>query len=130
MHSEPMTTIKGLVAKARHAEEDSNIDIAVQQYQEVIKIDPLNEQAYNRLMILYRKMKDYKKELSVIDKGIKAFEKLYKPKATGRMKKVAEISLKMAKSVGLLDKKGAAVYEPEPIGKWKKRKLLVEKKIK
>src|SRR3954464_11261598 len=128
MQLEPITTVKGLLTRARLAEEHGDVDTALKQYQEIIKVDPVNEQAYNRLMVLYRKMKDYKKELSVIDKGIKAFEKLYRPKATGRMKKVAEISLEMAKSVGLVDKKGEAVYEPEPIGNWKKRKVLVEKK--
>jgi tetratricopeptide (TPR) repeat protein len=124
-----ITTIKGMLIKAREGEEAGNIEEAISTYQKVIASDPVNEDAYERLMILYRKQKDYKKELGIIDKGLKAFEKLYKPKTTGRLKKVAEISLKMAKSVGLVDKKGEATYEPEPIAKWKKRRLIVEKKM-
>lgn len=119
-----------MLLQAREAEEAGNIDEAISTYQKVISADPYNEDAYERLMIIYRKRKDYKKELGIIDKGLRSFEKLYQPKATDRLKKVAEISLKLAKSVGLADKKGEATYDPEPIAKWKKRRLIVEKKIK
>ncbi len=124
-----ITTIKGLLRQAREGEDTGDIDEAISLYQKVIATDSVNEEAYERLMILFRKQKDYKKELAIIDKGIKAFEKLYKPKTTDRMKKVAEISLKMAKSVGLANKKGEVTYEPEPIAKWKKRRVVVEKKL-
>ena len=33
-------------------------------------------------------------------------------------------------SLVLTDKKGNAVYDPEPIARWKKRKVTVEKRIK
>lgn len=125
-----VTTIKGMLSQAEAYEEAGDHNAAIEIYQQVISKQPKQEQAYERLMILYRKIKDYKKELAIIDKGIKAFEKLYAPKASSKMKKIAEISLKMAKSVGLADKKGEATYDPEPIGKWKKRRLVVEKKIK
>ena len=118
-----------MISKAREAEESGDIEEAIGIYQKVIAGDSVNQEAYERLMILYRKEKEYKKELAIINKGLKAFEKLYKPKPTGRLKKVAEISLKMAKSMGLLDAKGEATYEPEPILKWKKRKMIVEKKL-
>ncbi len=80
-------------------------------------------------MIMYRKLKDYKKELAVIDRGIKAFEDFYGSKVS-KSKKAAEISNKLAKSLGLIDKKGNSTYDPEPIGKWKKRRLVVEKRLK
>lgn len=51
-------------------------------------------------MVIYRKLKDYKKKITLVDKAIKAFEKAYYPKPTGRLKKVAELSLKMGKSIG------------------------------
>ena len=129
MELKSITSIKGMLEKASEAEEAGDIGLAIETYKTVISLDKFNEQAYERLMIMYRKSKEYKKELTIIDAGIKAFEKLYKPKATGRMKKVAELSLKMAKSVGLVDKKGETTYEFEPLGKWKKRRLVVEKKL-
>jgi hypothetical protein len=82
-------------------------------------------------MILYRKAKPYKDEMRIIKAGIKAYENFYKTKSKRlRSRKIAEISNAFLKSTGLADKEGIPVYDPEPLGKWKKRKALVEKKIK
>ena len=82
-------------------------------------------------MILYGKSKQYKDEMRIIKAGIKAYENFYKTKSKRlRSRKVAEISNAFLKSTGLADKEGIPVYDPEPLGKWKKRKALVEKKIK
>jgi tetratricopeptide (TPR) repeat protein len=129
MEPEEFTTLKDLLAKGREAEDEDDFMSAAKYYQKVVMKDRVNEQGYDRLMAVYRKLKDYKKELAIIEKAIVAFQKLYEPKTTARLKKVAALSMKMAKSVGLVDKKGEATYEPEPLGKWKKRKLVVEKKI-
>lgn len=67
--------------------------------------------------------------MSVADRGIKAYEDFYNSK-TSKLKKVIDISSKLAKSMGLVDKKGNTTYDPEPIGKWKKRRLVIEKKLK
>jgi hypothetical protein len=45
-------------------------------------------------MILYRKEKDYKQELSIINPGIEAFEKFYKTQSGKPSKKISEISEK------------------------------------
>ena len=121
-------TIKQKIEEAGEAEETDNPE-AIRGYEEVIEKDPLAEKAYDRLMILYRKEKDYKKELKLINAGIKAFESFYKSKKSGS-RKIAEISKKLNRSFGFTDKKGNAVYDPEPIARWKKRKLTVEKRIK
>jgi tetratricopeptide (TPR) repeat protein len=128
MPLEPVTTIKDMLSKAEVAEAEQDLDTAAQWYEKAIKADPLTETAYNRLMIIYRKGKNYKQELRVIKEGIKAYEQFYKSRAS-RSKKIAEISIKLGRSVGLSDKKGNVAYEPEPIGKWKKRKAVVEKKL-
>lgn len=128
MALEPITTLKHLLQKAHDAERSEDYLAAASAYENAIKVDVLSEQAYNRLMIVYRKLKDYKKELRVINDGIKAYERFYKSRAT-KSKKIADISSKLNLSVGLIDKKGNAAYEPEPIATWKKRKLLVEKKL-
>ena len=79
-------------------------------------------------MIIYRKQKDYKAELDIIDQGIKAYSDLYE-KGKSKSKKVIDISSKLAKTFGLVDKKGKSNYEPEPIGTWMKRKAVVEKRL-
>ena len=124
-----VVTLRKKIQEAYQAEEKNDIALAIKDYEEAIVKDPLAEKAYNRLMILYRKEKNYKSELKLINAGIKAFEKFYKSRKTNS-KKVAEISKKLNLSFGFTDKKGEAVYDPEPIARWKKRKLTVEKRIK
>lgn len=115
--------------KEGEKEEKENISIAIKEYEEAIKKNTLAEKAYDRLMILYRKEKNYKKEFRIITAGIKAFESFYKSKKS-RSKKIADISQKLNRSFGFTDKKGNSLYDPEPIARWKKRKEVVEKKIK
>jgi|GEM_PF-5196490 len=98
-------------------------------YQNILKNHPHNQKAYDRLMILYRQQKDHKKELQIINTAIKIFEKLYTPvKNKGR--KVNTISNQLNRALGLVDKKGKALYEQEPLARWKKRREVVLKKIK
>ena len=115
--------------KEGEKEEKENISIAIKEYEEAIKKNTLAEKAYDRLMILYRKEKNYKKEFRIITAGIQAFESFYKSKKS-RSKKIADISQKLNRSFGFTDKKGNSLYDPEPIARWKKRKEVVEKKIK
>ena len=115
--------------KQNEAEEKKDTSVAIKDYEEAIKLNPLAEKAYDRLMIIYREEKDYKNELRIINAGIKSFENFYRSKKSSS-KKVAEISKMLNRSFGFTDKKGNAVYEPEPIARWKKRKAVVEKKIK
>ena len=124
-----VVTLKETIKEALRAEEKEDVALAIKDYEEAIQKDPLAEKAYDRLMILYRKDKNYKKELQLINSGIKAFETFYRSRKTGS-KKIAEISKKLNRSFGFTDKKGNAVYDPEPISRWKKRKITVEKRIK
>jgi hypothetical protein len=123
-------SIKEIIAKAEEVEATKNNSLAIDLYKKVIKTDNLNIYAYDRLMKIFRQSKDYKKELVIINSGIKAFEQFYKPGLKTKSKKVSEISLKLNKAFGLTDKKGNNVYNPEPIARWKKRRINVEKKMK
>lgn len=122
-------SLKKRIKEAYKAEEKEDLSLAIKEYEEAITKDPLAEKAYDRLMILYRKEKDYKKELRIITSGIKSFEKFYRSKKS-RSKKIVDISNKLNRSFGFTDKKGNNVYDPEPIARWKKRKTVVENKIK
>jgi len=121
-------SINELTVKANEAEKSAPSS-AIELYNRILKKDPLQTGAYDRLMILYRQEKNYKKELSIINTGIKTFEKFYKSKSIKPSKKISELSEKLNKAFQLVDKKGNSLYNPEPIGRWQKRKEVVEKKM-
>lgn len=111
-------------------EKAGEIKAAIKTYENIIVKEQLNEKAYRRLMILYRKEKAYRKELALIKKGIKAFEELYRKTVRVRPSRtIARISQQLLKSMQLLDKKGHPVYQKEPIAGWNRRKTHLEKII-
>ncbi len=129
MMEEKTESIKDLVARAEAAEKNNDPSNTIALYKNITERDKLNIVAYDKLMKLFRKSKEYKKELSIINKAVKAYEAYYKKHKPKHSKTVDTISSKLNKSFGLVDKKGINVYDPEPIGKWKKRRLIVEKKL-
>ncbi len=98
-------------------------------YQGVLKESPQNQQAYNRLMILYRGQKSYKKELQVIEAAIRSFESLYHSNSKIKSTTISRVSRQLNLAFGLTDKKGKILYEQEPIATWKKRRKVVLDKI-
>jgi hypothetical protein len=116
------------IRNAEQLEKEGQLEEAAKLYEAAIKSKPLDEHPYNRLMIIYRKLKKPKDELRVIKLGIAVFEVQYNKKS--RNKKLTELSNKLMKSAGLVEKKGKATFYPEPINKWMKRKELLEKKMK
>lgn len=116
---------------AMQHEQEGSLEKAAAAYEKAIKLSKHNEQAYNRLMIVYRKLKDYEKEATVIRKAIREFETLYnRVPAKSSGKKIEQLSKQLMKLTGLADKKGKLLYEPEPLGRWKKRKVVVDKRLK
>jgi tetratricopeptide (TPR) repeat protein len=126
-------SLHDLLADAKEAEQNEDLAEATKLYERAVKQAPVDERAYNRLMIIYRKEKDYEAELKTIDKGIDAFTNLYASKTkkiVGNDKEAIRLSNALAKSLGLKDKKGNDLIEHEPIATWKKRKAVVMKKLK
>lgn len=124
---------KELLKEARSQELEGKTNEVIKSYSLVISKDPLEAKAYNRLMILYRKLKEYKKELAIIKQAIGAYEKDIKDDQLTWKKantKSAKLSLSLAKSMGLLNDKGLPVYEEPQIMTWRKRMETVQKKIK
>jgi hypothetical protein len=115
-----------IFALAKEKETASEWNEAAALYERLIKMDSLNENAYDRLMIVYRKLKDPKKELEVINSAIAAYENLY-TRNQNVSAKVKQLSKALQKATGLTDKKGSDIYQPQPLQKWNKRKLTVEK---
>lgn len=120
-----------LLHEAKDAEAAKDWKQAEALYQEVIKIDPHNEAAYNRLMIVYRKQKEWNKEWQTAKKAISSFEDMYAETAkTSDNKKITRLSNSLLKLTGLADKKGKPIYQPGPLAKWKRRKSTLDKKLK
>ena len=110
-------------------EKEGNTKDAIHLYEAALKKHPQNVYVYDRLMILYRKEKAYRKELSLIAKAIGKFKNLYQPEKNGHSKKVTSLSKSILHAVGLTDKKGLALYQPQPIARWEKRKKTVNQKL-
>ena len=106
-------------------------DESATEYEKIIRKDRYNEKAYDRLMIIYRKNKDYTKELKLIEAGIRAFIELFN-KAVKRKpdQKTIRLSRALLKLTGLSDKKGNPIYQREPINKWTKRKSILLSRMK
>lgn len=120
-----------LFEKAANLIQKGEWEKAIPLYEKLINTNPLEEKAYDRLMILLRKQKDYKKELAVINKGIKAFRDSYESHSKNSLnRKALQLSKALLMSTGLADKKGIPLYQVEPVGRWTKRKQVVEKKLK
>ncbi|MEP6584192.1 MAG: hypothetical protein ABJA90_07990 [Ginsengibacter sp.] len=122
-------SLKEIITKAEEAGRNKDTSSAIQLYKEVLQQDDLYILAYDKLMKLYRQSKDFKKEMAIINKGIKAYETYYRKHQPKHSKSVSELSEKLNKAFGFIDKKGIKTYSPEPIGKWQKRKAIVQKKL-
>jgi tetratricopeptide (TPR) repeat protein len=122
--------------EARQAESNEDLDQAIKLYEENIKEGYADPYAFDRLMVLYRKQKKYKDELRVINRAIKVFTDDYARRRKSMIaeaknkKQVQALSDAIMKKSGLTDRKGNETYIPEPIGKWMKRKEVVQKRMK
>ena len=114
---------------AKLLEQDGDNEEAIQIYETVLKKQPHNAYLYDRLMILYRKGKAYRKELSVINTAIKQFTDLNQPVKNIHSKKITSLSKSILHAVGLTDKKGLALYQPQPIARWEKRKRTAKLRL-
>lgn len=125
-------TYDELIKLGKEAETSNDYTKASKYYEKAIKLEPHAEFAYTRLMVIFRKTKDYESELKTIQKGIESFESYYEKRAKrvlGRDSKAIQLSNSLAKSLGLKDRKGKNLIHPEPIGKWIKRAEIVKKKL-
>ena len=121
-----------MLSKAKQLEKEGDLNGAITVYEKIIKKNPVNEYAYNRLMIIHRKNKDYRKEKAIIDEAIAAFQRLYSESLRlSPSARVKTLSKQILKATGLADKKtGKLLYERQPLYRWNKRRELVMKKIK
>lgn len=117
---------------AREAEREGDLNKAVKLYEQNIRENYADEFAFERLMIIYRKQKEYENELRVIERGIEVFQQRIEDHLKHSLarhvddKKLEQLSNAIIKKSGL---KKEAIHFPDPIDKWLKRKEIVEKKL-
>jgi len=122
---------KELIRQAEELERDGELEKAAPLYEDALKQHPLEELPYTRLMIIYRKLKNYEAELKIINKGLKAFQDHYDEKEEKQLKKhpkLEQLSKAFMKTT-TGKTKSSYMYYPEPIPKWTLRKKTVEKKL-
>lgn len=118
---------------ARQAEKEGDINKAVRFYEQNIGEDYADRFAFERLMIIYRKQKEYKNELRVIKRGIEVFQQTFKERVKHSLakrvsdRKLEQLSNAIMKASG---QKKEQLPFPDPIDKWLKRKEIVEEKLK
>jgi hypothetical protein len=66
--------------------------------------------------------------LQWIEKAITGFTKTLNKSFKKPNAKITSISKLLTKSLGLTDKKGKALYQPQPIARWEKRRELLIKR--
>lgn len=122
-NKEAITNNDDLLLLASEHEKNDELEDAAALYLRYLKKMPGNENVYSRLMIIYRKQKETKKELAIINQAIKTFEDIFKKEIrVSPSRKTIAISKRLIKSLGQ--------NEREPLRKWKRRKMLLEKQLK
>lgn len=119
------------IEQAKAAEAEEELQKAAKLYELAIKQEPFEELPYTRLMIIYRKLKQPKDELRVINKALDVFQSHYDGKAAQFSGKdqIGQLSKALLKAISGSSKKAGHTQYPEPIPKWRLRKKTVEKKV-
>lgn len=118
---------------AREAEADGDTNKAIRFYEQNIREDYADKFAFERLMIIYRKQKEYRDELRVIKRGIEVFQQNFKDRVKHSLaKRVSDRKLEQLSNaiLKISGQKKEELSFPDPVDKWLKRKQIVEKKIK
>jgi tetratricopeptide (TPR) repeat protein len=117
--------------EARQAEQAGQLQKAVKLYEQNIKEEYADEYAFERLMIIYRKQKEYKDELRVINRGIDLFEQSLKEHLKQTLSRHIDGKKLETLSNAILKKTGSKTqpHFPDPIDKWMKRREIVEQKL-
>lgn len=122
-----------LLVRAKEAESLGDPAKAAALYQQAVNNDPLEEHAWQRLMVIHRKKKDYKSELKIINDALKNYESHTREAQKQwllKNKKSATLFKSLAKSLGLMNTKGIIMNNNPILDKWNQRKEWVTARLK
>jgi hypothetical protein len=117
---------------AMQAEREEDVNKAIRFYEQNIREDHADKFAFERLMVIYRKDKEYKNELRVIKRGIEVFQKKFKERVKHSLaRRVSDTKLEQLSNaiIKISGQKKEELHFPDPVDKWLKRKEVVEKKL-
>jgi hypothetical protein len=129
VHKNEIPEESDLIKLATKQEKAGQLDVAITTWNLLLNEHPAYTRGYDRLMILYRKKRDYKKELKIIQQAIKGYQERNKERQPKYGAKVISLSKSLLKATGLGDSKGNSLYQPGELSKWTKRADLVRKRI-
>jgi uncharacterized protein YciI len=119
-----------LLEEGRRLEKEGSPEQSAAAYQEVVDQDPVHVEAVGRLLVLYRRLKDYKKELAVIEAALAAHaqrDKVLQAKWLSQHPKAAKAGKDVLRSLGGA-KLSAFGADPE-VPRLQKRKEFVERRL-
>lgn len=110
-------------------EKEGELEKAIALYEKLLKKSPSELSILTRLMIVYRKLKNYSKEISFIDRAVAIHENKYaQVKSTNA--RVVSLSKKLNVSLGHTDKRGKSLLTIPEVVKLQKRKEVALKRLK
>ena len=119
-----------LFAEGQRLERAGQPEDAAAAYQQSVDADPGNQEAAGRLLVIYRRMKEYRKELGVINAALGAIEqrgKAAQEKWISGHPGAAKLGRQVLRSLG---NETASAYGADAVAeKLLKRKVFVEKRI-
>lgn len=128
-----MKVIKGngqLFAEGQRFERAGQLEDAAAAYQRVVDTDPRNQEVVARLLVVYRRLKDYGGELAVIDAALEAIaerDQAAQDKWIAAHPEAAQVGKAFLRKLG---GQSVTTYGTGPlVERWLKRKALVQKKI-
>ena len=125
-----MYAIKGdhiNITDARALEQKEDWQGAALLYEKLLKQSPKNLPIIHRLLVLFRKLGNVKKEVQYIDAAIKIQQQKYAI-SNQLDKKATTLSNQLNKMLGLTDQKGKAIFVADEILKLELRKTRLLKK--
>lgn len=120
-------TEAGTSRNAMELERTGAIKEAAALYRILLKHSPNNLRILNRMMIVYRKLKDAVNEIKTIDTVIRIQEQYYNAGKNANKKTIA-ISKQLNLLLGHTDKKGKAVFKSPYLMKLEMRKQRLQLK--
>lgn len=115
--------------QARLLEQQGDYKKAAAFYEKLLKQSSRKIKILERLLVVYRKLNDPKKEVRTIDSAIKIHEQQYPTKESAD-KKISTLSKQLNKILGHTDKKGKNMLVPPEISQLELRKTRLLKKQK
>lgn len=122
-----------LYQQALELEKSGALDQAIQYYQKATVTEPSLANAWNRLMILYRKTRTKLQEAKLIHNAITAYQKALESKQQDWLKtnqSKADDTRELADLLGMIEHTGLPKSGDTTIEKWHTRLCLLEYRIK